>query len=74
MPNIPTNVTMTIAAARGIRLVKARTSGAAITAAVAAAPRSAKTCAARSTTITKINVVAVKKARKARPRADTTTA
>ncbi len=54
MPNIPTNVTMTIAAA--------------------AAPRSAKTCAARSTTITKINVVAVKKARKARPRADTTTA
>jgi hypothetical protein len=74
VPNIPINATITRAAARGIHELSARTNGTAITAAVVAAPKMAKTCVARWTTITATSVTTMKNPKNAKPRADTTTA
>jgi hypothetical protein len=64
---------MTIAAPRGIHLVSVRTNGAAITAVVNAAPSNAKTCDARSMTITPMSVASTNNPKKAKPLVDTTT-
>ena len=73
VPNMPIKVTITMAAPRGIHLAKDWTNGAAMTAAVVAAPSNTKTCAARSTRSTPANVATTKQPSRAKPRADTTT-
>lgn len=56
VPNMPTTATITIAAARPIRVASVPTIGAAMTAVVVAAPSSTNTCVARLTNTTASSV------------------